>query len=103
MPLAHDRERGFYSAYFLVCKKTRDFRPIVDLRGQNRYIARKTFRMLTVKQIQELVQPGDWFTTIDLKVDTFQFMCGHGPAVGGLQTAAGTDGDAIDPHAGGCY
>jgi len=62
-----DRERGHYSLYFLVPKKTGEFRPILDLRGLNLYIVRKTFQMLTVKRLLELVQPGDWFTTIDLK------------------------------------
>lgn len=63
----HDRERGFYSPYFLVPKKTGDYRPILDLRALNTCIGRRTFRMLTTRRLLELVQPGDWFTTIDLK------------------------------------
>ena len=52
--------------YFLVLKKTMEFRPILDLRSLNRHIACREFRMLTIKQLLGLVQPGDWFTTIDL-------------------------------------
>lgn len=63
----HDRERGFYSPYFLVPKKTGGYRPILDLRALNTRIGHKTFRMLTVRRLLELVQPGDWFSTIDLK------------------------------------
>ena len=58
---------GFYSAYFLVHKKTGGFRPILDLCILNQCIARKTFHMLTIRRLLELVQPGDWFTTIDVK------------------------------------
>ena len=61
------KERGFYSMYFLVSKKTGEFRPILDLRSLNLHICRRKFRMLTIKQLMGLVQPGDWFTTIDLK------------------------------------
>ena len=64
---SQDREKGHYSLYFLVPKKTGEFRPILDLRGLNRHIACKKFHMLTMKQLLGLVQPGDWFTTIDLK------------------------------------
>jgi len=63
-----DREEGHYSLYFpVVPKKTGEFRPILDLRSLNLHIARRKFQMLTIKQLLGLVQPGDWFTTIDLK------------------------------------
>jgi len=62
-----DREGGHYSLYFLVPKKTGEFRPVLDLRSLNLHIARRKFRMLTIKQLLGLLQPGDWFTTIDLR------------------------------------
>ncbi|KAK5898199.1 hypothetical protein CgunFtcFv8_015637 [Champsocephalus gunnari] len=54
-----DREKGHYSLYFLVPKKTGEFRPILDLRGLNRHITCRKFHMLTMKQVLELVRPGD--------------------------------------------
>ena len=51
----------------MVPKKTGEFRTILDLRSLNQHIACKKFHMLTIKQLLGLVQPGDWFTTIDLK------------------------------------
>ncbi|KAJ7986711.1 hypothetical protein DPEC_G00342720 [Dallia pectoralis] len=41
------RERGFYSPYFLVPKRTGEMRPILDLRILNRCVAKRPFRMLT--------------------------------------------------------
>ena len=54
-----EREKGLYSMYFLVPKKTGEFRPILDLRSLQ--------KVPYVNQLLELGQPGDWFTTIDLK------------------------------------
>lgn len=48
----HDRERGFYSAYLVVPKRTGVFSHL------NRCVACKTVRMLTVKQLLEMVQLG---------------------------------------------
>uniref|UniRef100_UPI003AAB97E8 uncharacterized protein n=1 Tax=Centroberyx gerrardi TaxID=166262 RepID=UPI003AAB97E8 len=60
-------EKGFYSRYFLVPKKTGGVRPILDLRSLNNCIVERPFHMLTTKHLLECVQPGDWLTTIDLK------------------------------------
>ena len=42
---SQDREKGLYSMYFLVPKKTGEFRPILDLRSLNQHIACKKFHM----------------------------------------------------------
>ncbi|KAJ7988881.1 hypothetical protein DPEC_G00313790 [Dallia pectoralis] len=47
------RERGFYSPYFLVPKRTGEMRPILDLRILDRCVAKRPFRMLTVKRLLE--------------------------------------------------
>ena len=54
-----DRNRGFYSHYFLVPKSTGGMRPILDLRVLNRCIATRPFRMLTVKRVLRAVRVGD--------------------------------------------
>lgn len=36
--------------------------PILVLRMLNRYVATKPFRMLTIRQLLECVNPGDWMT-----------------------------------------
>ncbi|KAL0151993.1 hypothetical protein M9458_052711, partial [Cirrhinus mrigala] len=54
------------SHYFLVPKKDRGLRPILDLKPLNQ----AEFKMITVKQILAHIQPGDWFISVDLK-DTY--------------------------------
>lgn len=57
---------GFYSKYFVVPKKDGGSRPILDLRALNRHILTYSFKMLTHKQLLASIQPGDWFTKLDL-------------------------------------
>lgn len=63
---------GFYSRYFLVPKKDGGLRPILDLRGLNRYLRQLPCKMLTVPRVRQVVNSGDWFATIDLKDAYFQ-------------------------------
>ncbi|KAL0163783.1 hypothetical protein M9458_039536, partial [Cirrhinus mrigala] len=60
-------ESGFYSRYFLVPKRDRGLRPILDLRLLNRALMRRPFKMLNLKQILSHIRPGDWFISLDLK------------------------------------
>lgn len=53
-----EREAGFYSQYFIVTKKGRVLRPILDLKGLNHILWTYTFKIQ------------DWFVTKDLK-DTY--------------------------------
>ncbi|KAL0152747.1 hypothetical protein M9458_052470 [Cirrhinus mrigala] len=52
----HDRESGFYSRYFIVPKKDRSLRPILDLRQLNRSVMRLKFKMLIVKQVMSQIR-----------------------------------------------
>lgn len=58
---------GFYSKYFLVPKKTGDLRPVLDLRGLNRFLKVIPFHMLSTREVLQAISPGNWFTSIDLK------------------------------------
>lgn len=69
---ADNSQAGFYSRYFLVPKKDGRLRPILDLRGLNKYLRRLPCRMLTVPRVRQSVCRGDWFVTIDLKDSYFQ-------------------------------
>ena len=62
-----DMLEGLYSRYFLVPKKPKGFRPILDLRGLNPTITKKEFRMLTNNMLLASITHGDWLTSIDLK------------------------------------
>ncbi|XP_038147769.1 uncharacterized protein LOC119787801 [Cyprinodon tularosa] len=62
-----ESEEGFYSRYFLVPKKDRGLRPILDLRALNTYLRKYTFRMLTHAALIRFVRRGDWFISVDLK------------------------------------
>ena len=68
---------GFYSTYFIIKKKTGGFRPILDLRGLNRYLKVMPFHMLTTKDILQSVAPGEWFTSVDLKDAYFHVPIAH--------------------------
>jgi hypothetical protein len=58
---------GFYSTFFLVPKKDGGVRPILNLKPLNVLIAKKHFKMVTLREIMAAVQPGDWLISLDLK------------------------------------
>lgn len=58
---------GFVSRIFLVPKKGGAWRPIIDLRNLNRFIAREHFKMEGIHLIKDLLQEGNWMIKIDLK------------------------------------
>ncbi len=52
-------ESGFYSRYFLVPKKEGGMQPILDLRLLNYALMKKSFRVITLKQILPQICPGN--------------------------------------------
>jgi len=52
-------ESGFYSRYFFIPKKVSGLRPILDLRLLNYALMKRSFRMITLKQILPQICPGD--------------------------------------------
>ena len=63
---------GVYSAYFLVEKIDGRLRPILDLRGLNRFLKVLRFHMLSTAEVLPTIAKGEWFTSIDLKDTYFQ-------------------------------
>ncbi len=67
-----NHQAGFYSRYFLIPKKDGRLRPILDLRGLNKFLRPLRCKMLTVPRVRQAVHQGDWFATIDLEDAYFQ-------------------------------
>ncbi|XP_065406172.1 uncharacterized protein LOC122174245 [Chrysemys picta bellii] len=61
------RGRGFYSRYFLIPKSKGGLRPILDLRGLNKFVVKFKFRMVSLGAIIPSLDPGDWFAALDMK------------------------------------
>ena len=61
------RTKGFYARVFLVPKKGGSYRPVFNLRPLNQSIAKKKFKMATVKTVASAIRPGDFAVSIDLK------------------------------------
>ena len=67
-----DHKAGFRSHYFLIPKRDGGLRPVLDLRGLNRYLRPLWCKMLTAPRVRQAINQGDWFATIDLKDAYFQ-------------------------------
>ena len=57
----------FLSNMFLVPKKTGDLRPVINLKPLNEFVAKVHFKIKGIHLVQDLVKPGDYLATIDLK------------------------------------
>ena len=55
---------GCYPCYFLVLKKGRGLRPILDLSPQNFFFKKDKFKMLTLAQVRSALDPGDWLVVL---------------------------------------
>ena len=58
---------GFYSSMFVVPKHTGGLRPILNLKHFNHYMHIPSFKMPTLKHVQQLIQHGDYGFSIDLQ------------------------------------
>ena len=61
------RGAGFYSSMFVVPKCTGGLRPILNLKCFNHYGHIPSFKMPTLKHVQQLIQHGDYAFSIDLQ------------------------------------
>lgn len=62
-----ERSDGFVCSFFCVPKKGGGFRPIVNLKPLNQFIAYEHFKMENLETVRYLVRKGDWFLKLDLK------------------------------------
>ncbi|CAK1598322.1 unnamed protein product [Parnassius mnemosyne] len=57
---------GYLSKLFPVLKPDGSFRPIINLRGLNRFLRPKKFRLLNHFRVPEFLQEGDYLSKIDI-------------------------------------
>jgi hypothetical protein len=69
---AEEVREGFTSPLLLVRKKNGKFRPCLDLRHLNNFVPHQKFKMEGLKQLREMMQEGDFLTSIDLHIYTCQ-------------------------------
>ena len=70
--LQTNQPAGVFSRYFLIPKKDRSLRPILDLRGLNTFLRPLRCKMLSVPRVHQSILQGDWVATIDLEDAYFQ-------------------------------
>ena len=58
----------FYSRFFLVPKPGNRWRPDIDLRLLNKFLAIQKFKMETPESTRAFLRKGEWVTSIDLTV-----------------------------------
>ena len=57
----------FISNIFLVSKKTGDMCPVINLKPLNQYIQNINFKMENIQMVLNLISPGDFMVSLDLK------------------------------------
>ena len=57
----------FISRLFLVQKKDKSFRPVINLKPLNTFIQKEHFKMEEASMIKDLLQAGDWMCSLDFK------------------------------------
>lgn len=60
------QREGFRFKYYLVPKKNREWRLILELRSLNRYVKTQRFSMVTLAAIIPFLDQGDCFSALDL-------------------------------------
>lgn len=65
--VANPCQDQFISRLFLVTKKDGSFRPVVNLKPLNCFVQKCHFKMEGSGMIKDLLQTGDWMSTLDLK------------------------------------
>ncbi len=58
---------GHYASFFLTPKKSGEWRPIINLKPLNFFVRPQPFRMETLAAVLQVLGPGYWGATLDLK------------------------------------
>jgi hypothetical protein len=58
---------GFYSTFFLVPKKPKGLRPILNLKPLNQCLVKRKFKMENLRSVKKAIKPGDWLMSLDLQ------------------------------------
>lgn len=64
---AHQKQLGFYTRFFLIRKKSGEWRPILDLRNLNKFLKKPGFRMVTLSDILGCLNKGDFMASLDME------------------------------------
>jgi len=64
---SHHEDGEFLSNIFLVLKPNEEYRPILNLKKLNEFVHYDKFKQETFSFVLELVQPNDFFTSLDLR------------------------------------
>lgn len=62
-----DNSPGFVSSLFVIPKKSGGYRPIVNLKPLNAYVAYEHFKMENLETVKNLVRKNDWLAKLDLR------------------------------------
>ena len=62
-----DGSEGFVCSLFVIPKKMRGFRPIVNLKPINKFIKYEHFKMENLQAVRFFLRKGDWMVEVDLK------------------------------------
>lgn len=64
---SHHEDGEFISNLFLVPKPNGNFRPVINLKQLNEFVCYEKFKQETLNFVLELIQPNDWFISLDLQ------------------------------------
>ena len=76
VPLEQERS-GLYSTYFLVAKRGREHRPILNLKLFNFIVRNTSFKMETLKSVIAVMWPQQWMASVDLNDSYFHIGVVH--------------------------
>ncbi len=62
-----EEKKGFVSGIFVIPKNSGGFRPIINLKGLNKFVKHQHFKMEGINVLKDMVREGDCFTKIDIK------------------------------------